>query len=193
MDRKIVLNEGPECYADVAPRGPEQTQNRVVGILREHGDGGIVKPDSSFREGNFGDVKIAHKDLNGAPFDMVVVAEIVNPESMSGLFWGKIVEVLGNPDSSDVKIEAVMRQFGLPQDFPDSVKKEIENLETSAATLGWGKFSMLSGILALAYCLIFFILEAFNFFDWQLWLLRAVCSAALTLVLMLAIESVRSK
>lgn len=128
MDRKIVFNDSPECYADVAPRGPEQTQNRVVGILREKGDGGIVKPDSSFREGNFGDVKIAHKDLNGAPFDMVVVAEIINPESMNGLFWGRIVEVLGNPESSDVKIEAVMRQFGLPSDFPDNVKKEIENL-----------------------------------------------------------------
>ncbi len=72
-------------------------------------------------------------------------------------------------------------------------RDSAENLEVSAATLGWGKFSMLSGILILIYCLLFFILEAFNFFDWQLWLLRAVCSAALTLGLMLAIESLRSK
>ena len=72
-------------------------------------------------------------------------------------------------------------------------RDSAENLEVSAATLGWGKFSMLSSILILIYCLLFFILEAFNFFDWQLWLLRAVCSAALTLGLMLAIESLRSK
>ena len=72
-------------------------------------------------------------------------------------------------------------------------RDSAENLEVSAATLGWGKFSMLSGILILIYCLLFFILEAFNFFDWQLWLLRAVCSAVLTLLLMLAIESVRSR
>ena len=72
-------------------------------------------------------------------------------------------------------------------------RDSAEHLEVSAATLGWGKFSMLSGILILIYCLLFFILEAFNFFDWQLWLLRAVCSAALTLGLMLAIESLRSK
>ena len=72
-------------------------------------------------------------------------------------------------------------------------RDSAENLEVSAATLGWGKFSMLSGILILIYCLLFFILEAFNFFDWQLWLLRAVCSATLTLGLMLAIESLRSK
>ena len=74
-----------------------------------------------------------------------------------------------------------------------SPRDSAENLEISAATLGWGKFSMLSGILTLTYCLLFFILEAFNFFDWQLWLLRAVCSSALTLVLMLAIESVRKR
>jgi rod shape-determining protein MreD len=72
-------------------------------------------------------------------------------------------------------------------------RDSVEDLEVSAATLGWGKFSMLSGILILVYCLLFFILEAFNFFDWQLWILRAVCSAALTLLLMLAIESVRAR
>ncbi len=77
-------------------------------------------------------------------------------------------------------------EFFIPRD-------SAENLEVSAATLGWGKFSMLSGILTLIYCLLFFILEAFNFFDWQLWILRAVCSAILTLLLMLAIESVRSR
>lgn len=72
-------------------------------------------------------------------------------------------------------------------------RDSVENLEVSAATLGWGKFSMLSGTLTLIYCLLFFILEAFNFFDWQLWILRAVCSTVLTLLLMLAIESVRSR
>ena len=72
-------------------------------------------------------------------------------------------------------------------------RDSAENLQVSAATLGWGKFCTLSGMLILLYCLVFFILEAFNFFDWQLWLLRSVCSAALTLLLLLAIESVRSK
>ena len=83
-------------------------------------------------------------------------------------------------------IQTYLVELFIPRD-------SVENLEVSAATLGWGKFSMLSGMLILLYCLLFFILEAFNFFDWQLWILRAVCSAALTLILMLAIESVRSR
>ena len=72
-------------------------------------------------------------------------------------------------------------------------RDSVENLEVSAATLGWGKFSTLSAMLTALFCLVFFLLEAFNFFDWQLWLLRTVCSTALTMVLILAIESVRSK
>lgn len=83
-------------------------------------------------------------------------------------------------------IQVYLVELFIPRD-------SAENLEVSAATLGWGKFSMLSGILTLLYCLLFFLLEAFNFFDWQLWLLRTLCSAALSLVLMLAIESIRSK
>jgi len=72
-------------------------------------------------------------------------------------------------------------------------RDSLENLEVSVVTLGWGKFSVFGGILTFFYCLVFFILEAFNFFDWQLWILRTICSTALTLVLMLAIESVRAK
>ena len=58
-------------------------------------------------------------------------------------------------------------------------------------SMEWGKFTSFSFLMVAIYCLVFFILEAFSFFDWQLWLLRAVCSSALTLVLMLAVESVR--
>ena len=72
-------------------------------------------------------------------------------------------------------------------------RDSAENMEVSGATLGMGKFFTFSLILTLLYSLLFFALEAFNFFEWQMWLLRAVCSTALTRVLMLAIESVRSK
>ena len=72
-------------------------------------------------------------------------------------------------------------------------RDSAENMEVSVATLGLGKFITFSLILTLFYALLFFALEAFNFFEWQMWLLRAVCSTVLTMVLMLAIESVRSK
>lgn len=72
-------------------------------------------------------------------------------------------------------------------------RDSAENLKVSAATLGVNKFATLCVILVTFYCLLFFGLEAFTFFDWQSWLLRAGSSALVTLVLMIAVESIRSK
>ena len=51
----------------------------------------------------------------------------------------------------------------------------------------------LEALLTVIYCLLFFALETFNFFDVLLWLARSLVSSALTIVLIFAIESVRSK
>ena len=68
-----------------------------------------------------------------------------------------------------------------------------ENIDVSVFTLGLGKFTLLATVLLLLFCLLFFALEAFNFFEWLYWLECAGSSALLTLVLILAIESVRRK
>ena len=72
-------------------------------------------------------------------------------------------------------------------------RDSVEDLESSAATLGIGKFSLLCTVLVVLYCLVFFALEAFSFFDWLSWLERAGASAALTLLLIYAIENFRSR
>lgn len=72
-------------------------------------------------------------------------------------------------------------------------RDSAEDLAASMKTLGFSKFATLSGLLTLLYCMLFFALEAFNFFDILMWLARSLVSAALTMVLILAIESVRSR
>ena len=72
-------------------------------------------------------------------------------------------------------------------------RDSAENMRVSIATMGFGKFATFSAILVGIYCVVFFALEAFNFFEWQMWLLRAVSSALLTLLFVLAIENVRAK
>ena len=72
-------------------------------------------------------------------------------------------------------------------------RDSAENMRVSVSTMGFSKFVTFSAILVGIYCVVFFALEAFNFFDWQMWLLRAVSSALLTLLFVLAIESVRAK
>ena len=72
-------------------------------------------------------------------------------------------------------------------------RDSAENMKVSVVTLGMGKFATLCAILVALYCLVFFALEAFTFFNWQLWLLRASSRALITLILISAVETVRSK
>lgn len=106
---------------------------------------------------------------------------------------GLMVDLFSNTPgmaSGTMTLVALLQPYLLELYVP---RDSAENLEVTSATLGRSKFLTFSAILTLLYCLVFFILEAFNFFEWQLWLLRAVCSTVLTMVLMLAIDSVRSK
>lgn len=124
------VSDAPSNYADLEPRGPLQVKNQVIGLLVQKGDGGEVIPDKTFRETDFGNVIIDRKDLNGAPFRMTVVCEILNPSAEKGSFRGRIKEVLGDMGNSDTRMLTVLRQYGLSQTFPDTVLKEIEDLPT---------------------------------------------------------------
>ena len=72
-------------------------------------------------------------------------------------------------------------------------RDSIDELEVSVKVLGWGNFISFSAVLILIFCLAFFAIEAFTFYNWVHWLTSAGSSAVLTLILILAIESVRTK
>ncbi len=125
---KPMVPEGPTCFADLAPRGPLQVANQVIGLLIENGDGGIVIPDPGFKETNFGNIYIDKNNLNGAPFKMTVVCEVLNPTNTNRSFRGKIVEVLGDMGNNDVRMLSVLKQYGLSQTFPEAVLDEVKDL-----------------------------------------------------------------
>lgn len=118
----------PKTLADLAPRGPLQVKNQVIGILRKTPTGGVVIPDPSFRSTDYGAIEIDRNHLNGAPFDMAVVCEVLNPNCDRGDCRGTITEVLGDIGNNDVRMMTVLRQFGLSMTFPDKVLKEVEPL-----------------------------------------------------------------
>ena len=118
----------PETLADQAPRGPLQVRNQVIGILRQSPTGGVVIPDPSFRSTDYGAIDIDKNHLNGAPFNMVVVCEVLNPNCERGDCRGTITEVLGDYGNNDVRMLTVLRQFGLSQTFPEKVIEEVEPL-----------------------------------------------------------------
>jgi ribonuclease R len=118
----------PETLADQTPRGPLQVRNQVIGILRQSPTGGVVIPDPSFRSTDYGAIDIDKNHLNGAPFNMVVVCEVLNPNCERGDCRGTITEVLGDYGNNDVRMLTVLRQFGLSQTFPEKVIEEVEPL-----------------------------------------------------------------
>ncbi|MBP5654136.1 MAG: VacB/RNase II family 3'-5' exoribonuclease, partial [Clostridiales bacterium] len=129
--QNIPAFDEPLNFTEVAPRGPARVKNTVVGVLRAKGNGGEVIPGPSFKETDFGPVSIYSKDLNGAPFGMTVVCEILNPSAKKGQFRGKIVEVLGDYGRPDVRMAEVITRYGLKQKFPEEVTAEIENVGIS--------------------------------------------------------------
>lgn len=68
-----------------------------------------------------------------------------------------------------------------------------ENLRPSPLNFGPTKFYFYIVTLVLLHCLLFFTLEAFNFFNWAQWIWCIVGSTVLTSVLILTIESARRK
>ena len=106
---------------------------------------------------------------------------------------GLIIDVFSNTPglaASVMTLVALVQTYLIELLAP---RDSAEDLEASAKTLGAGKFVLLCILLTLLYCMVFFALEAFNFFDVLLWLARSVVSTVLTMVLILAIESVRSR
>lgn len=70
----------------------------------------------------------------------------------------------------------------LPRDSPD-------DLVPSFGTLGMGKYIAYTAIIVFVYCLAFFTLEAFNFYNIVQWAACVGGSAVLTMLLILVIEN----
>lgn len=109
------------------PKGPEARSNECVGTLRLNGSLYFVEPDPGYNNAQYGKISIAQEHLNGAPIDMKVICEILNPKAPPGEYTGKISEVLGDPGRHDVAMLGIMRQYGLATSFPDSVMAFAED------------------------------------------------------------------
>ena len=112
---------------------------------------------------------------------------------VSCFLLGLLIDVFSNTPglaASTMTLVALAQTYLIELVAP---RDSAEDLEASAKVLGTTKFVTLSALLTLLYCLVFFALEAFNFFDVLLWLARSVISFVLTMVLILAVESVRSR
>lgn len=101
--------------------------SQFVGILQEEGRGGVVLPQG---QPDMGAIHIAAADLKGAPYGMLVVIDLISPPDAE-ILRGTIAEVLGDPGRPDVAMEAIIRQHGLSEKFPEAVLAEAEKMPKS--------------------------------------------------------------
>ena len=70
-------------------------------------------------------------------------------------------------------------------------RDSADDLEPSMRTIGVGSYVLYTLVIVLVYNLVFFTLETFNFFNWMEWLLRIGGGTAITMLLIMALESFR--
>ncbi len=98
---------------------------QLVGILQQAGTDGLLKLDA-FDAVLGREIHIPANALNGAPFGMKVVAELLSPPTETRMARAKIIEVLGDPARPDVAITAIIRRYGISERFPEAVLAEAE-------------------------------------------------------------------
>ncbi len=72
-------------------------------------------------------------------------------------------------------------------------EEDMTQPEPSARTLGAAAFMKYVFTLTLVYCLMFFFIEAFTFYDWLLMIARAGASTILTFVIILAVAALTAR
>ena len=72
-------------------------------------------------------------------------------------------------------------------------RDDPDNITPSVAAIGFGKYFFYAFLLVFLYCLCLFSLEVFNFYNWVFWLECVAGSTAVTVLLVITLDSVRRK
>lgn len=112
--------------------GDKRAEGRIVNVIKRK----VTQVVGTFKPNNhFGfvtpmekeittDIYIPEKYFNNAKENDRVVVEITTWAKDNRKPEGKIVEVLGNKDERGIEIESIIREHGLPLEFPDKVLDE---------------------------------------------------------------------
>ncbi|QSX08218.1 ribonuclease R [Alkalibacter rhizosphaerae] len=102
----------------------ERGHQKIVGTYEKSRNFGFVIPDN---DKLCKDIYISHGDAMGAKNGEKVVVDITtwhrdkNPE-------GKVIEVLGGPDTIGIEILSIIREYDFNVEFPDEVQAQANNL-----------------------------------------------------------------
>ena len=103
----------------------EHEVKEVVGTFQKNRTYGFVIPDNAKINC---DIFIPQEFMNGAVEGSKVVASISDYGSQSKNPQGEVTEVLGHIDDPGVDIMSIIKAYDLPVEFPESVKKAINDI-----------------------------------------------------------------
>lgn len=109
----------------------------------------------------------------------------------SGFLGGLMIDIFSNTPGLTA---ASMTLLGLLQPYILMLfipRDSIEEFQPSIKSLGNAPFTGYLFVLVFIYCLTFFTLEAFNFFNWIYWIKCVTGSTVITFIFLLAIENLR--
>lgn len=111
------------------------------------------------------------------------------------LLWSFLLGLCVDVFSNTPGVAAVSMTFvGLLQPYVLELfmqRDSEEDILPGVRSLGLAKYVIYSLMLSAVYCLVFFTVETFTFFNWLQWALSVVVSMALTLLLVVVVDNLR--
>lgn len=104
----------------------ERGTDMVVGTFHKSKNFGFVVPDNQ-KLGT--DIFIPKEHTKGAVTGHKVVAQLISYGSSQKSPEGKIVEILGHVNDPGVDIMSIIKAFGLPEEYPAEVMKQVEKVK----------------------------------------------------------------
>jgi ribonuclease R len=118
--RVVRMQTGGRTQGEVL-RVVEKSRRRIVGVYKGGPGGGTVEAyDRRYEAG----IAIPPEGVGGAVNGLVVGVEIDQSGEEGRPAWGRIVEVIGPAESPETDLKAIIRKFGLRQEFPPDVMQQ---------------------------------------------------------------------
>ncbi len=103
----------------------EKTRKQIVGTFVKNKNFGFVIPDNKELKT---DIFIKKSNFKKAKNNQKVIIEITKPEMKNKKPEGKIVEIVKGENEADIDMKCLIKEFGLPEEFPKMVISELNNI-----------------------------------------------------------------
>ena len=127
ISEKNENNHGEGKVVKVLKRG----RDTIVGTFEPSRNFGFVVPDDK----KFGtDIFISKKSFGGAKKNEKVVVKITKYPEKGKKAEGKIIEVIGHMDMAGVDMMSLIKEYDLPNEFPDFVLSEARTMKSNISS-----------------------------------------------------------